>query len=674
MPYLRPGAYMERADTRVPSRVLVRTDIAAFVGIAETGPLHEPVPVQSFRQFQTRFGGFTGAGYLAYAVRGFFENGGRRCWVVRVASRLAGWGAASASLALSNVDGALWRVRASTPGSWGNALSLRVAAENRAQAAIDTRRSTPLYAVIGGVAGFARGELVCVSQETAAGPVTEQWRVVADVDATAGRIYWVHPQPGAGLPYDRPLEALDANRPARVSNLTYRLSVYRSGRLFADFGGLSPIPEHPGYGPLRLAEPFYPTRGGAGEAMAADAFVPAPLTVVELRTDLTGIPAPLQLDPPGLLPLRGGSDGLTRLSADDFIGAPMAAADGDEQRRVKSRGIQSLDRIDEIALVAVPDILIRPVPDPPFAPDPQPQPDPCLTCPPPPEPRRAAQGFRTPVELPPTFSDADIYRVQAALVAHCESRGDRFAVLDPPFGAARDDAGGIAAVQAWRERFDTSYAALYYPWLRVPEPRETDTGRFVPACGHVLGQYAFFDNAVGVHRAPANRSLSWIQDLTVHPGAARHELLNPVGINLVRSEGPRGFRPMGARTLASDPDWRYVNVRRLLLTLRKAASLLSEWAVFEPNNAVTRNKLRVVFQGYLSALWSQGALAGQTPEESYFVKCDEETTAAADRDNGRLIAYIGVAPSIPFEFVVVRVGVQSNALEIAEAGALARVA
>jgi hypothetical protein len=672
MRYLRPGAYLERADAPDARRALLRSDIAAFVGIAETGPLDTPVAVQSFRQFQSLFGGFIGGAYLAYAVRGFFENGGRRCWVVRVASRLDGWGAESAAVTLANADGPLWRIRAVGPGSLGNGLAIRLSSEEYPRTAIDTAASTPLASVVASVAGFDRGSLVRITQETGAGVVEEQFRVVSAVEATTGRLWWRHSEPGGQLPYDRALAPLDANRPASVTGLTWRLSVYRDGRLVAGYGGLGLVPEHRSYGPQRLAEPVWPTRIGADADTAVP--VPPPVVIEELRTDLTRLPLPFTFGPFVELTLTGGRDGLTRLAATDFIGEEPAVDDSDAVRAAKVRGIEALNLVDEITLVAVPDILIQPLADPPFEPEPLPVPNPCLDCPTPPDPQRPPQGFRSPGELPPVFDDAEVYRVQAALIAHCAGRGDRFAVLAPPYSAARDDAEGLAAVLAWRARFDSDYGALYYPWLMVPEPRGGTPVRAVPPCGHVLGQYAWFDNSVGVHRSPGNRALAWALDLTVPVSIGAQEVLNPVGIDALRIDGPRGLRPMGVRTLSSDPDWRYVSVRRLLSMIRKALFLLSEWVVFEPNNADTRNRLRVLIDGYLNALFRRGAFAGASAEEAYFVRCDESTTTAADRDEGRLIALVGVAASRPFEFVVVRVGVQANALEVDEAPALARVA
>jgi phage tail sheath protein FI len=143
--YTTPGVYYETVDASAADIRAVRTDVAGFVGIAERGPLDVPVPVESWRQFETHFGGMIGAGYLAYVARAFFENGGRRCWVVRVASRDPLAGAESASLVLRRTTAGpdVWRIRASSPGSWGNALTVRVIETHRAQTMGDLVRSSP---------------------------------------------------------------------------------------------------------------------------------------------------------------------------------------------------------------------------------------------------------------------------------------------------------------------------------------------------------------------------------------------------------------------------------------------------------------------------------------------------------------------------------------------------
>ena len=168
--------------------------------------------------------------------------------------------------------------------------------------------------------------------------------------------------------------------------------------------------------------------------------------------------------------------------------------------------------------------------------------------------------------------------------------------------------------------------------------------------------------------------MQWVQASSVAVSDNQHEVLAQTGINAVREYLGRGVRVMGAKTLSSDPDWRYINVRRLLLMIRKAVDVSTQWAVFEPNDDNTRNKLSMALRGFLTAIWQQGALVGATAEEAFFVKCDRENNPPEQRANGQLLAHVGVAPSQPLEFIVLRIGREGNTLEISESGLLSRAA
>jgi hypothetical protein len=273
-------------------------------------------------------------------------------------------------------------------------------------------------------------------------------------------------------------------------------------------------------------------------------------------------------------------------------------------------------------------------------------------------------------DLPPRFSPEEIFRVQQALVEHCRALHDRFALLDPPFEAVSGSGLGIGPIRTWRRRFDSDFAALYSPWLIVPDPLGLEPSglRAVPPSGHVAGFIAQTDLKVGVHRAPANGPLVWVQGVTLAIDESLHGILNPEHVNAIRAFPGRGLRVFGARTLSSDPDWRFVNVRRLLLMLEKAIRIGSQWATFEPNNRFTRAKLHLALTSLLLEVWRRGALAGKTAQEGFYVNCGEVQNPADTRARGMLVAEVGVAPAKPFEFIVVRVGVSDNALEVAETG------
>ena len=239
--------------------------------------------------------------------------------------------------------------------------------------------------------------------------------------------------------------------------------------------------------------------------------------------------------------------------------------------------------------------------------------------------------------------------VQLAIVAHCELMGDRMAILDPPPGMSVQD------VAKWRTNdsgLDSKFAALYYPWVKVLDPVSGST-RMVPPSGHMAGIWARNDNERGVHKAPANEIVRGAIDVQTqdHAGSSRRPL-NPIGVNAVRGFPGRGIRVWGARTLSSDPAWRYINVRRLFNYLEKSILLATQFAVFEPNDQALWGKLSRTITAFLMGEWRGGALFGAVPEQAFFVKCDDETNPADSIDAGRVVCKIGVAPVKPAEFVI----------------------
>ncbi|HEX2093621.1 MAG TPA: phage tail sheath C-terminal domain-containing protein [Longimicrobiaceae bacterium] len=662
-----PGVRYERLDTSAPPVAAVRTDVAGFVGIAERGPLDEPVPVQSWRQFESRFGGFATAGLLPYAVRAFFENGGRRCWVVRVASRDTSGGAAEASVTLRLQDAGggegaeAWKVRAATPGSWGNALSILLRETHVAQTVSVPAGSTPEATVVASIDRFARYTAVRITQEGAA----PAYRVVSDVDANRKCLFWVHPDPAARTAYDTPLAGFLPDAPLRIESVEYALLVYEGGRFVRAYPTLSPVPEHERYAARVLAAPD-PVRPAdlQGELPAA----PEPVVVEELRPLPLLDFVPLHTGDETARALTGGRDGLALLQAGDFTGEPADPQDSTETRAARTRGFRALDTVDEVTTVAVPDLHVRPVPLPPRATPPPCRVDPCIPATVPPA---VAAPYVPEPEQPPVLPDDDVVRAQLDLVEHCEGRADRVALLDPPRSAALEASEGPAAVREWRRRFSSSYAVAYWPWISVVDPLRRSPVVPVPPSGHAAGQFARADFTEGVHRAPANFPLAWAQDVTQDAGAEVHGLLNSEGINVVRALPGRGLRLMGARTLYPDGAFRFLNVRRLLMMVRASLYRSTQWAAFEPNDWLTRAKLTLALSGFLLVLWRRGALAGATAAEAFRVRCDEENNPESERANGRLLAEVDLAPVHPLEFVVVRVGRSENEFEVAEAGASA---
>jgi phage tail sheath protein FI len=250
--------------------------------------------------------------------------------------------------------------------------------------------------------------------------------------------------------------------------------------------------------------------------------------------------------------------------------------------------------------------------------------------------------------------------VQGALIDQCELLRYRFAVLDSP--APPTDT--LADVQNQRQQFDTKYAALYYPWLVTPEPFPANLQKIqdypIPPSGHMLGVYARTDIERGVHKAPANEVVRGITGLQRSLNKGEQDLLNqfPVNIDVIRDFriNNRGIRVWGARVITSDSDWKYVNVRRLMIFIEKSLDQGLQWVVFEPNAEPLWARVRRSISNFLTVVWRNGALEGTKKEEAFFVKCDRTTMTQTDIDSGRLICVIGVAPVKPAEFVIIRIG------------------
>ncbi|MFA9516363.1 phage tail sheath subtilisin-like domain-containing protein [Halopenitus sp. H-Gu1] len=240
------------------------------------------------------------------------------------------------------------------------------------------------------------------------------------------------------------------------------------------------------------------------------------------------------------------------------------------------------------------------------------------------------------------------------IVTHCSNMGDRFAILQAP-----ENPGPPGDV---RPPVDSTYAAYYYPWLTVLDP-ESGLKEDVPPGGHVAGIYARSDTERGVHKAPANETVRGIQGLSSTITKGDQDVLNPRGVNCIRSFRGRGIRVWGARTTSSDPAWKYVNVRRLFLFLEESIDEGTQWVVFEPNDEQLWARVRQTIRNFLTSVWEDGALMGSTPEEAFFVKCDRSTMTQNDIDNGRLICEIGVAPVKPAEFVVFRISQWTGSAE-----------
>ena len=247
--------------------------------------------------------------------------------------------------------------------------------------------------------------------------------------------------------------------------------------------------------------------------------------------------------------------------------------------------------------------------------------------------------------------------VQLMLVAHCENLASRFAVLDVP-----RDSKKVADVIAHRDIFDSNYAAMYHPWLTIFDPLDKKNIA-IPPSGSMLGIYARSDNTKGVHKAPANEVVRACVGLDCQFNKGEQDILNPKGVNLIRSFPGQGIRVWGARTVTSNASWKYINVRRLFIFIEESIKANTNWAVFEPNDEVLWVRVQRTISVFLTGLWRNGSLAGSSPEEAFFVNIGRNTMSQDDIDNGRLICVIGVAPVKPAEFVIFRISQKTSESE-----------
>lgn len=249
--------------------------------------------------------------------------------------------------------------------------------------------------------------------------------------------------------------------------------------------------------------------------------------------------------------------------------------------------------------------------------------------------------------VPDTVRHQDsAFEMQQLVIKHCELAGDRFTILDSPPDDSKE--------HVWEQwsAVDSKNGALYYPWVKV-HGFEAQTA-IVPPCGHIAGVYSRTDAERGLHKAPANEVLQGVLGLERPLSDEDHAFLNPKRVNCIRSFSGRGIRIWGARTLSGDDAWTYVNVRRLFLTAGRWIKWHLRDVAFEPNNTRLWARIERELNVYFLQLYRQGALKGLCPQEAFYVKCDTETNQLESRDRGQIVTEIGLAPAVPYEFVVVR--------------------
>lgn len=657
--YLSPGVYIEEIAGGPRPIEGVGTSTAGFVGRTERGPTR-PRLVTSWGDYLRWFGDLTDTtvSFMPHAVRGFFENGGRRAFVARVVSDDGGNPAVAASLDLATQDAGgnaiannVLRISANGAGAWGDNILLWVRqatqADPNAMPPRDWFRITALYYREGIPDPFVDP----TDAANLGNPLRREPDVLEDFDNLTfedGRsnhvanvirgasklleaVYWdtannqegVSARPSnfgaaagvaevalATADADTELLVRASGPGAWANNVTVAVAAGTVANTFRiDISDNGNVVES--YDNIPEADP--------GQALTQ---VNGSSGLVRVSWQQANPPAPVTPSRPNDVaasPLAGGADSNMGNGSDgaaitpaDYLGDAAAAPD-------VRRGLSALEAIDEIALLIAPD------------------------------------GVNGAIN--------NAFLISNEVVNQCERLRDRFAVLSTD--------AGLGDVQNINPPRDSSYGAVYYPWIRVFDGRGQDT-MLVPPAGHVAGIYARTDSERGVYKAPANEAIRGMvtrdingtrRPLEFDIGRGGQDILNPRGVNVIRdfrADG-RGIRVWGARTMSSDPLWRYVNVRRLFLWVEESIDEGTQWVVFEPNYESTWARVRQTVRNFLLTVWRDGALRGLTEEEAFFVRCDRSTMTEADVDAGRLICEIGIAPVKPAEFVIFRI--QQKTLE-----------
>ena len=604
--YLAPGVYVEETSFRTRSIEGVSTTTTGFVGPTRYGPLVDPLDViTSLQEFELAYGdrnrlvlgGHELDNYMWHAARAFFEEGGKRLYVKRIYN-----GDPDAGRSTAQIFGAPpITVRPRYPGAAGD-LRLRFTVE----------AGQSVLSMVDGIAtvrGLADNDVIMLSGGSP-GAVNFA-RAERYVDAANGRPSWrFHPE-GGSPPDAIELDSLDPATGDSLQLVTVSVSVTPNlpGAATEEWRGLPLDPRHDvGGAPDSLFDVFDPDSEEArGRPITIETSLPDGIAVFNALSAASGGALEAALSDPNSSPeqrsvddlLTGGSDG-DLPTLDEYAGEEL-----DDNSKT---GLVAFEDIEDISIVAAPGATLR---------------------------------YESRLD--------DAQAIVNALINHARRMRYRIAVVD----CGSDQT--LAEVRAMRAKFDTNYAALYYPWIRIMDP-VTDQPIYVPPSGAVAGIFARNDVERAVYKAPANEVVSTAIGFERILSKSQQEVLNPEGINCFRYFPGRGFRLWGARLMSSDSEWKYVNLRRYFAFLEHSIDRGTQWAVFEPNGERLWAAVRGTIEDFLLDQWQNGALLGEKPEKAYFVRCDRSTMTQNDLDNGRLVCLIGVAPLRPAEFVIFRIG------------------
>jgi uncharacterized protein len=564
--YFAPGVYVEEVDRGSRPIEGISMSVAGFAGFTEDvrgdAELFRPIMVTNWSQYLEYFSkpGSPHAGYtdfdayLPFAVKGWFDNGGGRCWVVSVGTKLPG------SAQVSVEESATPILTSARKPSLK--LSLNSAPAGLLGGATDDEEPTPFDEISGRLT-------VMIENSTPPTPAT------------------------GGSSDEEPFDTGEF----------FKVSVYSGQELLGEpMENLTMDPQAQTYVATMLADFPY-------------------LDVMD--TSSSGQPL-----------TRRPKNGRYEVAPPPYIGTPERLPRDFQGARSDRQGIQGLFEIDEVAMVSCPDLMLA-----------------------------YQRGI---------FNLDQVHAVMEAMLSQCENSAPgpayRMAVLDaPPLKPSKGETPVPPEQQKpqdvyqWLKDFNrrSMFGALYYPWIKVANPRNQGKPIFVPPSGHMMGIWCRTDEARGVFKAPANETPRGVIGIAYDTNMREQELLNPEGINCIRNFNnySRGYKVWGARTLVEKDNiqWRYISVRRLVSYVEKSIELGTQWVVFEPNDQDLWARVTRTVTGFLTRLWRDGALVGSSPSEAFYVKCDAELNTPETMMMGRLYVEIGVCPVRPAEFVIFRI-------------------
>lgn len=598
-----PGVYVEELPSSARTISTVTTSVTAFVGHTRRGPLNEPVRITSFAEFERRFGGLSSQSAVGYAVHQFFGNGGTVAVVVRVAKARSG---KAACVTLESTEGhsecPVLEVHAKEPGVWGNGLRVAVDYDTPHP---DETFNLRVYDARGGAREAFTGLSMDASHGRYAPTVVNSGSRLIRVEAVGeGR-----PDPSGTVskPFGHELPDLAVDLTVKIGEVEREFTLYDP-----DCDGEAPC------NVTELAQLLERKLRALPDAPGKHAFAGAEVTAFGRRIQVVAG----STDPEDVVRFLG--ECANDLGLEASVNGPTFTLEGGEDgdppgprdligNEAGKTGIQALRDEDDINLLVLP-------------------------------------------ELAAYESVDDMVTVVSAAQRLCQEQRI-FLLVDAPSTWASVDAAraGLAAFEPVRG----NHAGLYFPHLQLTDPL-TGRLRSFPPSGAIAGVFARTDAERGVWKAPAGTEarLAGVHSLTVKLTDRENGLLNPLGVNCLRTFPMVGPLVWGARTLegsdARDSEWKYVPVRRLALHVEESLHRGLQWVVFEPNNEDLWQQIRLNASSYLHNLFRQGAFKGVTPREAYFVKCDHDTTTDEDIANGVVNVLVGIAPVKPAEFVIVK--------------------